>query len=88
MFWGRYCSFCIHFRAFCILENRLIGNADDSTLMAVMPSPGLRVTVAESLIRDLGRVSECTERIACILSMHLGECRFFTHPTALMYLKK
>ena len=24
----------------------------------VMPSPGVRVTVAESLIRDLGRVSE------------------------------
>ena len=26
--------------------------------MAVVPSPGIRVTVAESLIRDLGRVSE------------------------------
>ena len=26
--------------------------------MAVMPSPGVRVTVAESMIRDLGRVSE------------------------------
>ena len=26
--------------------------------MAVVPSPGVRVTVAESLIRDLGRVSE------------------------------
>ena len=32
--------------------------ADDSTLMAVVPSPGVRVTVADSLIRDLGRVSE------------------------------
>ena len=32
--------------------------ADDSTLMAVVPSPGVRVTVAESLIRDLGRASE------------------------------
>ena len=30
---------------------------DDSTLMAVVPSPGFRVTVVESLIRDLGRVS-------------------------------
>ena len=29
-----------------------------TTLMAVVPSPGLRVTVAESLIRDLNRVSE------------------------------
>ena len=41
-----------------ILENKLIGYADDSTLMAGVPSPGVRVTVAESLIRDLGRVSE------------------------------
>ena len=36
----------------------LIGYADDSTLMAVLPSTGVRFTVAESLIRDLGRVSE------------------------------
>ena len=36
----------------------MIGYADDSTLMAVVPSPGGRVAVAESLIRDLGRVSE------------------------------
>ena len=44
---------------FSILENKLIGYADDSsTLMAVVPSPGVRVAVAESLIRDLGRVSE------------------------------
>ena len=43
---------------FSILENNLIGYADDSTLMALLPSPGVRVTVAESLIRDLGRVSE------------------------------
>ena len=43
---------------FSILENKLIGYADDSTLMAVVASPGVRVAVAESLIRDLGRVSE------------------------------
>ena len=43
---------------FSILENKLIGYADDSTLMAVVPSPGVRVTVVKSLIRDLGRVSE------------------------------
>ena len=43
---------------FSILENKLIGYADDPTLMAVMPSPGVRVAVAESLIRDLGKVSE------------------------------
>ena len=43
---------------FSILENKLIGYADDSTVMAVVPSPGVRVAVRESLIRDLGRVSE------------------------------
>ena len=43
---------------FSILENKLIGYADDSTLMAVVPSPEVRATVAESLIRNLGRVSE------------------------------
>ena len=43
---------------FSNLENKLIGYADDSTLIAVVPSPGVRVVVAESLIRDLGRVIE------------------------------
>ena len=43
---------------FSNLEIKLISYADDSTLMAVVPSPGIRVAVAESLIRDLGRVSE------------------------------
>ena len=42
---------------FFILENKLIGYADDSTLTAVVPSPGARVTVAESLNRDLVRVN-------------------------------
>ena len=42
---------------FSILENKLIGYADYSTLMAVLPSPGARVTVAESLNRDLDRVN-------------------------------
>ena len=45
-------------KLFSILENKLIGYADDSTSMVVVPSPGVRVTVAESLIHDLGRVSE------------------------------
>ena len=43
---------------FYILENKLIGYADDSTLMAVVPSPGVRAAVAEFLNRDLNRVSE------------------------------
>ena len=42
---------------FSILENKLTGYADYFTLMAVVPSPDVRVTVSESLIRDLGRVS-------------------------------
>ena len=36
----------------------MIGYADDSTLMAVVPSTGVSVAVAESLIRDHGRISE------------------------------
>ena len=43
---------------FSISENKLIGYANDSTLMAVVPSPGRRVAVAEFLSRDLVRVSE------------------------------
>ena len=43
---------------FSILENKQIGYTDDFTLMAVVPSPDGRITVAESLIRDPGRVSE------------------------------
>ena len=43
---------------FSIMENKLIGYAYDSTLMAIVLSPGIRDAVAESLIRDLGSVSE------------------------------
>ena len=32
---------------FQILENKLIGYADDSTLIAVVPFPGVRVTVEQ-----------------------------------------
>ena len=41
---------------FSIVENKLIGYADD-TLMAVVPSPGARAKLAESLNRDLVRVN-------------------------------
>ena len=40
------------------MEHKLTGYADDSTLIAVVLSPGLRVAVAESLSRDLVKVSE------------------------------
>ena len=46
------------FELFSILKNKLIGFADDSTLIAVGPPPGVRVRVAESLSRDLVMVSE------------------------------
>ena len=36
----------------------MIGYADDSILVAVVPSPDVRVAVAESLNRDFSRVSE------------------------------
>ena len=42
---------------FSVVENKLYGNADDSTLVAVVPSPGERVAVSESMNRDLNRVS-------------------------------
>ena len=41
----------------CIVENKLYGYADDFTLVAVVPSPGERVAVSESMNRDLNRVS-------------------------------
>ena len=43
---------------FSIVENKLYGYADDSTLVAVVPSPGERVAVSESMNHDLSRVSE------------------------------
>ena len=45
---------------FTILENKLISYANDSTL-AVVPSPGLTVAVAESLNCDLVMVNECCD---------------------------
>ena len=42
---------------FSIVENKLYGYADDSTLVAVVPSPGERVAVSESMNRDINRVS-------------------------------
>ena len=52
----------VHLGAFSILENKPIGYADDSTVMAVVPSPS-PVTVAESMIRDFVRISELCDRL-------------------------
>ena len=57
MFWARYWSSYTS-ALFSILANKLIGYADDSTFIVVVPSPGVRVTLAETLDRDLGKVSE------------------------------
>ena len=46
---------------FSTLENKLIGYATDSTVIDVVPSPGIGVSVSESLIRDPGRVRECCD---------------------------
>ena len=48
----------IHLGAFPSLENKLIGYADNSNLIAVLTSPGIKVTVAESQSRDCVTVSE------------------------------
>ena len=39
------------------MESKLYGYADDSTLVAVVPSPGERVAVSESMNLDLNKVS-------------------------------
>ena len=43
---------------FSILEKKLIGYANDSTFMAIVPSPGVRVTVTDSMDHELCKVSE------------------------------
>ena len=44
---------------FFIVENKLYGYADDSTLVAVVRFPCERVAVSESMNRDLNIVSVC-----------------------------
>ena len=53
--------------------NKLIGYADYSTLIAVVPSPGVRVTVVESLSRDLVKVSERCELLGMRLNFEKSE---------------
>ena len=57
VFWARYYPSCTLRSFLFISENKLVGYADDSTLMAAVPSPGVRVAVAEFLVRDLGKVN-------------------------------
>ena len=58
MFWACSCSLLLYTaELFSIVENKLYGYADDSTLVAVVPQLGERVAVSESMNRDLNRVS-------------------------------
>ena len=41
------------------MENKLFGYADHYTVVAIVPSPGERVAVSESMNRDLNRVLVC-----------------------------
>ena len=58
VFWARYCCSYTTRSFFSIMENRLIGYADDSTVIAVVPFPGIIVAMAESLSRDIVKVSQ------------------------------
>ena len=68
---------------FSILENKLIGYADDSTLMAVVPSPGVRVAVAESLIRDLGRIIEWCDLLGMKLNASKTKTMIGSRPSTM-----
>ena len=60
--------FLLYTSDFFILENKLVGYADDSSLISVVPSPGVRVSVAETMNRDLIRVSEWCDLFGMILN--------------------
>jgi hypothetical protein len=53
---------------FRILENTLVGFADDSTLVAVVPSPVARLGVSASLNRDLGLILDWCSRWGIVLN--------------------
>ena len=42
---ARYCSSGVRRSIFTFLKSKLIGYSDDSTLIAVVPSPGVRVAM-------------------------------------------
>ena len=73
---------------FSILENKLIGYADDSKLMAVVPFPGVRVTVAKSMIRDRGRVSEWCDLWGLKLNASKTKTTIVSRPRTMKKKKK
>ena len=50
---------------FFILDNNPIAYADDPTLLSVVSSSGVRVTVAESMNRDVGKDGEECDLLWC-----------------------
>ena len=67
MFWAPQLFLLYTAELFSTVENKLSGYADDSTHVAVVPSPGERVAVSESMNRDENRVS-----VWCNLGMRLN----------------
>ena len=51
-----------------ILENTLVTYADNSTLLATVPSPAERLNIGESLNRDLTRISEWCMRLGMLVN--------------------
>ena len=58
----------------------LIGYADESTLIVVVPSPGVRVTVAEYQSRDLVEVSEWCDLWLMKLNMNTTKIILVSRP--------
>ena len=58
VFWTRHYSSCTFWCIFYILKMRLSVMLITVLWRLFVPSPGVKVTVADSLILDLGRVSE------------------------------
>ena len=71
---------------FSLLENWLFGFADDSTLLSVVSSPDVRVTVEQSLNRDLGKVSECCD--LCGIKLNASKTKtMIVYRLRIMYLQ-
>jgi hypothetical protein len=59
---------------FSNLENKLYGYADDSTLVSVVPSPHARISVSQSINRDLVKISDW----CCLWGMKLNASKTVT----------
>ena len=76
-----------HLRAvklFPVKPRVITGPPKMSLLLEVKITP---VLIIISRLILVAQTDDVTERIRCILCMHLAACRFFTHLTALMHLQ-